>query len=88
MTSCGTLGSCGSGGGGCNSTSRGHQSGGRGRGVGCGGRGRGGGGRGRGVGGRGRRRIREDVGRDVAGVSKSDLLGAVRQRNDLDNRKK
>jgi hypothetical protein len=28
------------------------------------------------------------VGRDVAGVSKADLLGAVRQRNDLENRKK
>jgi hypothetical protein len=82
MTAGRTLGSCGSGRGGNSSTSRSHQSGGRGRRVGCGGRGRVGGG------GRGCRRIREDVGCDVAGVSKSNLLGAVRQRNDLDNRKK
>jgi hypothetical protein len=79
MTAGGTLGSCGGGRGCSNSTSRGHQSGGRGRG--------GSGGRGRGGGGRGCRRIREDVGRDVAGVSKADLLGAVRQRNDLEIRR-
>jgi hypothetical protein len=85
MTAGRTLGSCGGGRGSSNSsnssTSWGHQSGGRGRGVGDGGRGRGGGGR-------GCRRIRENVRCDVAGVSKSNLLGAVRQRNDLDNRKK
>jgi hypothetical protein len=81
MTAGGTFRSCGGGRGGNSSTSWGHQSGGRGRSV-------GGGGRGRGGGGRGCRRIREDVRRDVAGVSKADLLGAVRQRNDLENRKK